>query len=144
MPETAEMGRVTTHALIESYDDLYELEKGRIAENEVRRIEVVEASVDTGATMLALPKSMIESLGLRKFKDRVVRTPTGMATLACYGSVRLTIRDRDCRVDVSELSDCPVIIGQIPLEIMDWVVDPKNQRLFGNPEHGGQWMMDMF
>jgi hypothetical protein len=34
------------------------------------------------------------------------------------------------------------VIGQVPLELMDWVVDPKGQRLIGNPEHGEQ-MLDV-
>jgi len=36
------------------------------------------------------------------------------------------------------------LIGVIPLEILDFVVDPKRQRLIGNPEHGGEQMFDMF
>jgi hypothetical protein len=39
--------------------------------------------------------------------------------------------------------ELPVIIGQVPLELMDWVVDPKGQRLVGNPEHGGEQMIDI-
>jgi hypothetical protein len=37
-----------------------------------------------------------------------------------------------------------VIIGYVPLELLDFVVDPKGQRLVGNPDHGGEQMMDMF
>jgi hypothetical protein len=62
-----------------------------------------------------------------------------------YCAVRLTIQDRDCIVDVGEIGDeYPVLIGQIPLEALDWVVDTKGQRLIGNPEHGGEWGMDAF
>ena len=39
---------------------------------------------------------------------------------------------------------CPVIIGYVPLELLDFVVDPKGQRLIGNPEHGGEFMFDMY
>jgi ABC-type tungstate transport system permease subunit len=35
------------------------------------------------------------------------------------------------------------VIGQVALELMDWVVDPKGQRLIGNPEHGGEQMIDI-
>jgi hypothetical protein len=38
--------------------------------------------------------------------------------------------------------DQPVLIGRIPLVAFDWVVDPKGQRLIGNPEHGREWGMD--
>ena len=40
--------------------------------------------------------------------------------------------------------DCPVMIGQIPLEGLDFVVDRIGQRLIGNPEHGGEHMIDAF
>ena len=40
--------------------------------------------------------------------------------------------------------DCPVLIGQIPLEVMDFVVDPPNHRLIGNPEHGGEHVIELY
>lgn len=59
--------------------------------------------------------------------------------------VKLTIQGRDCEVRVSEVADdCPVLIGYFPLELLDFVVDPKGQRLIGNPDHGGEFMFDMF
>jgi hypothetical protein len=62
-----------------------------------------------------------------------------------YGTVRLTIQGRDCPTDVTELpDDCPVLIGQIPLEYLDFVVDMKARRLVGNPAHGGDWVLEMY
>ena len=62
-----------------------------------------------------------------------------------YSAVRLTVEGRYCTLDVGEIDDqFPVLVGQIPLELMDWVVDPIGQRLIGNPEHGGQEMIDVF
>ena len=59
--------------------------------------------------------------------------------------MKLTIQDRDCEVRVAEVADnCPVLIGFIPLELLDFVVDPKNQRLIGNPDHNGEFMIDMY
>jgi len=37
-----------------------------------------------------------------------------------------------------------VLIGQVPLEMLDFVVDPPGQKLIGNPDHGGKQMIDMF
>jgi hypothetical protein len=31
-------------------------------------------------------------------------------------------------------SDLPPLLGQIPLESLDFVIDPRNQRLAPNPE----------
>jgi hypothetical protein len=62
-----------------------------------------------------------------------------------YSVVRLTIQGRECSLDVGEISDdLPVLIGQIPLESLDFVVDMKGQRLIGNPAHGGEHIMDVF
>jgi hypothetical protein len=59
--------------------------------------------------------------------------------------VRLTIEGRDCALDVGEIDDSfPVIIGQIPLEALDWVVDVNGQRLIGNPAHGGNHVIEVF
>lgn len=143
--ETTEMGRVVVPTKIENLADLLEARGGRRAEGDVRRVEIRDALVDTGATNVALPRRLIQQLGLECWTKRPVRTATGSHEVNIYDAVRLTIQGRDCVVDVSELpDDCPVLIGQVPLELMDWVVDPKGQRLIGNPEHGGQWMLDQF
>jgi hypothetical protein len=69
----------------------------------------------------------------------------GALTIPMFRAVRLTIQGRDCAIDVGEIGDeFPVLIGQIPLELLDWIVDPKGQRLIGNPEHGGQHIMEVF
>ena len=62
-----------------------------------------------------------------------------------YDAVRFTIQGRDGTVDVMEVpDDVPVLVGQIPLELCDFVVDPKSQRLIGNPAHNGEWVMEMY
>lgn len=45
---------------------------------------------------------------------------------------------------IRRIDRMPVIIGQIPLESMDWVVDQKNQWSIGTPEHGGEHILDVF
>jgi hypothetical protein len=37
-----------------------------------------------------------------------------------------------------------VLIGQLPLEALDFVVDPRGRRIIGNPAHGGELMYDLF
>ena len=61
-----------------------------------------------------------------------------------YRAVQFTVQGRDCISDVAEIPDeLPLVIGQVPLEMMDWVVDPKGRRLIGNPEHGGEPMIEV-
>jgi len=143
--ETPTMGRVVVAAQIENLSDLYEVRKGAIAQAAVRRIDVADALVDTGATTLCLPPRLIAQLGLNAGQVRRVRTAGGSKDFAMYDAVRLTVQGRDCTVDVAEVAeDCPVLIGQVPLELLDFVVDPKGQRLIGNPEHGGEQMFELY
>ncbi|HEX7378706.1 MAG TPA: retropepsin-like aspartic protease [Pirellulales bacterium] len=143
--EHALMGKVLVGAKIENLFDLHSLEMGAIGAEQIRRVEVVNALVDTGATMLSMPKRLIDQLGLRQFRTRKTLTSAGPGEARVYGAVRLTIQDRDCNVDVSEVPDeCPVLIGQVPLELLDFVVDPAGQRLIGNPAHGGEHMIEMY
>ncbi len=66
-------------------------------------------------------------------------------TVQVWGGVKLTIQERDYISDVTELPDeCSVLIGQLPLEALDFVVDPMNQRLIGNPAHGGEHIIELY
>ena len=101
--------------------------------------------VDTAATSLMLPRQLIAQLGLRPFRTRQARTAAGPVTLNVYEAVRLIVQGREFTGDVSEVADdYPVLIGRIPLEALDFVIDPQSQRLIGNPAHGGEHMIEVF
>src|SRR5262249_7062384 len=135
--ETRTMGKVLVSAKIENLNDLYEAGKGSLKAEEVRRVELTDALVDTGAMLLSLPTRHIQQLGLQRYRTRKARTSGGLVDIGVYGMVLLTVQGRDCRVEVAEVPDeCPVLIGQVPLELLDYVVDPIHQRLIGNPDHG--------
>ncbi len=139
------MGRVLVTVRVENLEDLYKVGQGAILSDEVRRVEVSDALVDTGATMLSMPGRLIRHLGLAPLRTRQARTSAGTVPVQVYGTVRLTIQGRDCPSDVTELPDnCPVLIGQVPLELLDFVVDPAGGRLIGNPEHGGEHILELY
>jgi predicted aspartyl protease len=139
------MGRVTVTAKIENLGDLFMAARGLLPSEQVRHLEVSDALVDTGATGLSMPKSLIQRLGLDPVRIRTALTCGGTVTAQMYGTAKLTIQERDCPMDVTELpEECPVLIGQIPLEAMDFVVDPKGRRLIGNPAHGGEHVIELY
>jgi predicted aspartyl protease len=143
--ETNTMGIVLVTALIENYDDVKSAEKGLIPPSDVRRIQVDDARVDTGATYVSMPLRLINQLGLKRLKTVQARTTAGPVTFGIFEPVKLTIQGRDCEVRVAEVADnCSVLIGFLPLEHLDFVVDSKNQRLIGNPDHDGEFMIDMY
>jgi predicted aspartyl protease len=142
---TEMMGKVLVEATIENLGDLHELRTGTRSPEDVRRLQVRDALVDTGATILSMPKRLITQLGLWPVRTRQARTTAGLVSVQIYGTARLTIQGRDCATDVTELpDDCPVLIGQVPLELLDFVVDPRGQRLIGNPEHGGEHIIELY
>ena len=143
--ENATMGKVLVRAKIENLEDLFAVHKGLIKPEEVRSVEVTDALVDTGASTLLMPKRLIAQLGLRYLRTRPGRGLGGSVSIPMHSLVRLTIEGRDCPLEVGEIDDqFPVLIGQIPLEMMDWVVDPIGQRLIGNPAHGGEQVIEVF
>ena len=139
------MGRVLTEATIENMEDLWAVKRGLLPADKVRRITVRDALVDTGATLLSLPTHLIEQLGLERTASKRVITSTGEGEAAVYSAVRLTIRGRSCTMDVIEVSDnVPVLIGQLPLEHLDLVVDLRSRTLIGNPAHGGEHVYELY
>jgi predicted aspartyl protease len=142
--ETATMGKVLVPAKLENLDDLVLARNGIIAPDKVRWVEVPDALIDTGATGLLISSKLIGQLGFTHIRNRQAKTIAGKVPLAVYNAVRLTIQGRDCISDVAEIpDDHSVIVGQVPLELMDWVVDPNGRRLVGNPAHGGEEMIEV-
>jgi len=139
------MGKVIVTALVENLDDLSDVRRGTLTSDRVRRVEVTDALVDSGASGLLMPKSLVARLGLTPLRSREAKTVGGIVSVQVYRAVRLTIQERDCILDVTEISDdLPVLIGQLPLVSMDWVIDMKGHKLIGNPAHGGEQMIEAY
>ena len=141
---TDTMGKVTTRIKVENWLDAELLAVG--ARTEKPRTVETEALVDTGAVKFYLKSSIIRELGLRPIGEIKSRTMSARSeTRKVFSPVSLEIQGRTGRFDVVEVSDAlPNIIGQIPLEDLDWVVDCRNQKLIPNPEHKHGELSDEF
>ncbi len=138
------MGKLTVRFTAVNYDDLSDLARKR-TKRKPRRVEG-EALVDTGATRLYLQQQVIAKLGLRRVSEITARTMSDRAEKrTVFSPVELEVQGRKGSFDVIELPDTlPNIIGQIPLEHFDWVVDLRNRKLLPNPEHKHGEMADEF
>jgi predicted aspartyl protease len=142
--ETDSMGRMLTEATIENMEDLWAAKRALIPEQSVRRVSVPDALVDTGATLLSLPTRIIRRLGLEQTASKRVTSSIAASEAAIYSAVRLTIQGRSCTMDVVEVPDeVPMLVGQIPLEHLDLVVDLRSRTLIGNPAHGGEHVYEL-
>ncbi len=74
MMETDTVGRVLTEAKIENLKDLWAVEQGLRTPQKARSVTVSDALVDTGATLLSLPTSLIHQLGLARVSSKRVRS----------------------------------------------------------------------
>jgi predicted aspartyl protease len=141
----SEMGRVLTEAKVESLEDLWKAKQGLLGEEDVRQVLISDALVDTGATLLSLPTRIIHQLGLAKTGSKRITSSVGLGQADMYEAVRLTIQGRTCTMDVMEVPDSvPPLIGQLPLEHLDLVVDLRNRKLIGNPAHGGEHIYELY
>ena len=104
-----------------------------------------EALVDKGATLLALPANFIKRLSLRKMRAVPVRYANNqIESRDLYTAVTLEILGRSATFDVLELPEgSQSLIGQIPLEALDLVVNPKSGKLSPNPLSPDAPMMDL-
>ena len=109
------------------------------------RVVEAEALVDTGATRLYLKPSVIRALGLEKVDTVISHTTNGPKRRAVYESVRLEVEGRHGDFNVVDIGEnVPNLLGQIPLEYLDFVVDAKNRKLIPNPEHGDKQMSEEY
>ncbi len=105
----------------------------------------VEAVIDTGATMVVLPRDIVEELGLRKMREVKVRYANNkVETKPIYGVVNIELKGRSANLDVLvEEKGSQPLIGQVLLELLDLIVEPKTRKLIPNPASPEMPMMEI-
>jgi len=138
------MGKVLTDVKLTSHDSLRDYRQQRITADQIRQILITNVIVDSGASMMCLSRALIEQLGLELLKMTKVNTAEGIVERGIYGPVIYEIQGRMARGDVLELSHPKIqaLIGQIPLEQLDFLINPAANRLITNPEHEGELILD--
>jgi clan AA aspartic protease len=118
--------------------------RGQMSPTDVRTTEI-EALVDTGATMLILPADVVAKLGLVPSHKRKVRYANGTVAEVPYVSgVRLEILGRDGVFSaLVEAAGTTPLLGQIPLEELDLIVDPKSREVHVNPASPDAPLLDL-
>jgi clan AA aspartic protease len=129
--------------LTNSYDE-EDVTRGHRKTADVRSTEI-EALVDTGATMMVLPADAVSRLGLLPAGYRKVRYADGrIAEVPWVSGIRITILDRETVINaLVEAAGTTPLIGQIPLEELDLLVDPKSRELRVNPASPDAPLLDL-
>ena len=131
------MGTVYAEITLKNATDINSVQRGYIAEREVRET-TLRALVDTGAGTLVINEAARQKLGLRVTGMRRAELADG-AKQVCQVTEPVDVHWKDrrttCRALVlPEAED--VLLGAIPLEDMDLIVDPAGQELKG--AHGDE------
>ena len=94
----------------------------------------VRALVDTGSITLCVPEHIAVQLDLKELERREVTTAEGRHVVVPYvGPVRVKFANRSCYTGALVLGD-GVLLGSIPLEDMDLVVNSRLQQITVNPQ----------
>ena len=137
------MGKVIAKIKLTNYSDLV-LQRLKLRKRKPRHVEV-DAIVDTGATRLYLKPSVIKKLGLVRTDTVRSQTSNGEVIRYKYEPVELQLMGRRENFDVIEIPENVTnLIGQVPLVVLDFVVDAKGRKLIPNPAHGGEPMTEEF
>ena len=95
----------------------------------------VRALVDSGAMHLCIPRHVALQLNLPVLDQRTVTFANGNSELVDYvGPLRLRFENRQCLVGALVTGEEP-LLGAIPMEDMDLVVNPARQTVTVNPAH---------
>ena len=94
----------------------------------------VTALVDTGAITLCIPEHVAVQLDLAELEKREVAMADGRHVPVPYvGPVQIRFANRSCFTGALVLGD-NVLLGSIPMEDMDLVINSRRQSVTVNPE----------
>ncbi|BAU11173.1 unknown protein [Leptolyngbya sp. NIES-3755] len=131
----AGMGLVYAEIELVRGADVVLAQEGFIEPEQIRRC-TVQALVDSGATMLAIPEIVRSQLELRKTREIEADLADGSSvSLDVVGPIEVRFQNRRTFVEaIVTPNSTTVLLGAIPMEGMDVLIDPKRQRLIVNPE----------
>ncbi len=94
----------------------------------------VNALVDTGAITLCIPEHVAVQLKLQEIEKREVTTADLKSCLVPYvGPIQVKFEGRNCFTGGLVIGDS-VLMGAVPMEDMDLVINPSRRTITVNPE----------
>ncbi|MEH1842908.1 MAG: aspartyl protease family protein [Nostoc sp.] len=125
-----QMGQVIVTLTFTNRIDRVLAQRGFISSGEVRSYTLDNVLVDTGATLLCLPASVISQLGLVQGGEAQVQTAAGVQQGRIFRDVELSIAQRQGTFDCLELTEVPYpLLGVTPMEVLGLEPDLKNRKL---------------
>ena len=93
------------------------------------------ALVDSGSIDLCIPELVAKQLRLPAIEQRVVTVADGRKVAVDYvGPVRVEVFGRHAFTGAMVMGDT-VLLGAIPMQAMDVLIDPRREQLIPNPQN---------
>jgi clan AA aspartic protease len=130
------MGLIYADIELINGDDLALARKHIIGEEEIKRMRV-NMLVDTGSVYMCINETVQEQLQLSVLEKRKAQLADGtVVEFDIAGPIEVRFKNRRCNVDAMVIpGDNELLLGDIPLEDMDVLIDPVRRELIVNPEH---------
>ena len=131
-----EMGLVFAEIELFNAGELYDFRKGLTTEENVKRVKV-KSLVDSGSFMLAINDEIRNQLDLPLLEKQFsVLADETQIEVEVVGPVEVRFENRRTTCDAVVLPHGrDVLLGAIPMEDMDVLIDPREQKLIVNPKH---------
>ena len=116
--------------------DLGLAKRHEIGEEEVKRMHV-NMLVDTGSVYMCINETVQEQLQLEVVEKRKGQLADGsVVEYDVVGPIEVRFKNRRCVVDAMVIpGDNELLLGAIPLEDMDVLINPYRRELVVNPDH---------
>jgi clan AA aspartic protease len=130
------MGLVSVEIELINGDDLALVRRKLMGEDEVKRM-FVQMLVDTGSVYLCINENIQDYLQLPVVGTRKAQLANGqIVEYDVAGPLEVRFKNRQCNINAMILpGENEPLLGVIPLEDMDVLIDPKRQELIVNPDH---------
>jgi clan AA aspartic protease len=130
------MGLVYANIELINLEDEF-LQKANLLPQERIRKLAARMNVDSGAYMMCINESTQIQLGLKSLRKQSAIMANGdVVEMDIVGPIRVNFENRTCTVDAYVLpGNNEMLLGAIPMEYMDVLIHPKENKLIVNPEH---------
>lgn len=130
------MGLVYAEIDLTSVDDMVLHRRGFLDKDKIKELRV-NALVDSGAYNLSINETIRAQLDLPFIERQLVAlADETLIEVDFVGPVEVRFENRSTTVRAIVLpGDSKVLLGSIPMEDMDVIIDPRQQKLLVNPKH---------
>ena len=130
------MGLVYANITLTNVKDQVRFEENLIKKDQIRQITTTML-VDSGAYMMAINETVKSQLGLEIKGKRTAQLANGQVIeLDVVGPIELKFENRDATCNALVLpGDSEMLLGAIPMEEMDVLIHPTQNKLVVNPLH---------